>query len=231
MSREPSSCFVGLLESERGRNRTFNLWIKSPLLCQLSYAPSPFGEKGPWGPRIYQAPSGLSTTVVGRVAVGGESPRQKRGANASRGRMARPEGLEPPTRGLEGRCSVQLSYGRPFDTKSLLEEGWVSKGARTLNPRIHSPVLYQLSYTHRKPKAPRGSRPRSCCGTRRGPSTRHRAPALHTGRPGPTEAVKESGRRDSDPRPPAPKAGALPGCATPRKQSAARSSRPLREVR
>src|SRR5688572_21531524 len=27
----------GFLES--GRNRTFNLWIKSPLLCQLSYAP------------------------------------------------------------------------------------------------------------------------------------------------------------------------------------------------
>ena len=25
---------------ERGRNRTFNLGIKSPLLCQLSYAPS-----------------------------------------------------------------------------------------------------------------------------------------------------------------------------------------------
>ena len=24
---------------ESGRNRTFNLWIKSPLLCQLSYAP------------------------------------------------------------------------------------------------------------------------------------------------------------------------------------------------
>jgi hypothetical protein len=26
---------------ERGRNRTFNLLIKSQLLCQLSYAPKP----------------------------------------------------------------------------------------------------------------------------------------------------------------------------------------------
>jgi hypothetical protein len=28
-------------DGERGRNRTFNLLIKSQLLCQLSYAPSP----------------------------------------------------------------------------------------------------------------------------------------------------------------------------------------------
>jgi hypothetical protein len=27
-------------------------------------------------------------------------------------RSARPEGVEPPARGLEGRCSIQLSYGR-----------------------------------------------------------------------------------------------------------------------
>ena len=27
-------------------------------------------------------------------------------------KVARPEGLEPPTLCLEGRCSIQLSYGR-----------------------------------------------------------------------------------------------------------------------
>ncbi len=41
-------------DGERGRNRTFNLLIKSQLLCQLSYAP----EKG--GGRLL-APSSATT--------------------------------------------------------------------------------------------------------------------------------------------------------------------------
>ncbi len=71
--------------------------------------------------------------------------------------MARPEGVEPPTSGLEGRCSIQLSYGRFSNSFVQLR---VSKGARTLNPRIHSPVLYRLSYTPRTPTvgAPGGNR-------------------------------------------------------------------------
>ena len=43
----PETC-VGseaLFDGESGRNRTFNLWIKSPLLCQLSYAPEDLALK------------------------------------------------------------------------------------------------------------------------------------------------------------------------------------------
>ena len=78
--------------------------------------------------------------------------------------MGRMTGLEPPTNGLEGRCSIQLSYRRPSQTFRR--------------------EVTDLSFPHRLTFKDQ----------------------LH----------KWSGREDLNLRPPVPKTGALPGCATPR---------------
>src|SRR5579862_6032877 len=44
------------LVGERGRNRTFNLLIKSQLLCQLSYAPERLGSTDEPSFRVYHFP-------------------------------------------------------------------------------------------------------------------------------------------------------------------------------
>jgi hypothetical protein len=117
--------------------------------------------------------------------------------------LARLEGLEPPTHGLEGRCSIHLSYRRPskgiksvgHPASGTLAEGsgagknrwcaWQDLNLRHLAPEASA--LSRLSYTRTSRK-----------------KTRHLTRSIW------------SGRRDLNPRPPAPKAGALPGCATPR---------------
>ena len=79
--------------------------------------------------------------------------------------MARPAGLEPATYGLEGRCSIRLSYRRILQNRTL-----------------HHNPLFEKNFFSNK--------------------------------------LLWSGWRDSNPRHPAPKAGALPDCATPRRPAA-----------
>ena len=54
--------------------------------------------------------------------------------------MARPEGIEPPTFGLEIQYSILLSYGRPPVAGAADE-------TRTRNPYLGRVMLYQLSYS------------------------------------------------------------------------------------
>ena len=58
-----------ILNGERGRNRTFNLVIKSHLLCQLSYAPVREEWVG-----AEQAPL-LQIIALGRTFCGGKRKR------------------------------------------------------------------------------------------------------------------------------------------------------------
>ena len=100
------------------RNRTENLRIKSPMLYQLSYWP-------PKGAYCSASLAGCETHSRKWGDRRGSNPRQPESQsgtlptelrpplnNLRNSNLARLEGIEPPTTGLEGRCSIQLSYRR-----------------------------------------------------------------------------------------------------------------------
>lgn len=103
-----------------------------------------------------------------------------------------------------------------FVTKSILswkDKGGVNDGTRTHDNRDHNPGLYQLSYAHHIMTESNSAGDCGTPGRIRTCYPRLRRPMLY---PNELRAQTWSGWRDSNSRHPAPKAGALPGCATPR---------------
>ncbi len=131
--QDPASFRPGLCNTTKERNgvgdgaRTHDHWNHNPGLYQLSYT------HHIWITR--------QTTDIYSSNQIQQAP------------MARPAGLEPATLGLEGRCSIQLSYGRiitgsihcPFLQPKMRNENGRSGGIRTPDPLLPKQMRYQAA--------------------------------------------------------------------------------------
>ena len=141
-----------------------------------------------------------------RAGLGVFGPRKGLPKWEAKEEMVRPTGFEPMTYSSGGYRSIQLSYGR---------KKWGERGVS--NPRPQEPQSCALPAELRPPQSLfavmvrlRGLEPLTYglevrCSIQL--SYRRRYPGMR---------CQWSGREDLNLRPPAPKAGALPGCATPR---------------
>ncbi len=65
--------------------------------------------------------------------------------------MARPTGFEPVTHGLEGRCSIQLSYGRSTNQTNFREMVGET-GFEPATPWTQTKCATKLRYSPTKPE-------------------------------------------------------------------------------
>ncbi len=158
---------------------------------------------------------GVGRTSHGPGASHGGAPAPRRRTAAGRagsdaGRRAEPPAL-PAGLHPAGRCDHRSARGAAVDATSI---------------RRDAPTAGGLSAPASATRVPVGSAPtRHTPGGIRTPDPRSRNPPLYpTELRGPVTAI--SGRPDSNRGPPAPKAGALPGCATPRAVRTAYAPRP-----
>ena len=69
--------------------------------------------------------------------------------------MARPAGIEPATAGLEGRCSIRLSYGRPNRNLTMRCRNGRGRGIRTPDILLPKQARYQTALYPAGGTAPR----------------------------------------------------------------------------